>query len=867
MLAKMRFYYLFIPAVLFVSGQQQAAKAFQPQGVLSSLQEVHDRLRKNDTNDYTIDLKASVNHWDRSWKSLFVQDGDAAGFVELPQQDYSQIPDLNLGDVLHIKGTFNPSQYILQATSIKKLSAGEPATVLDFPIADAPLETHWSRRVQVQGVVETVLVRSSRLQMIVRAGARRFFVRAQGADDSEVPSAGSLVVLTGTLSCLIDENGKSYAYVVHQMPDDRRQIFKASEPHKPIDVSDYTQLSADSSDDAGEGSSGVFVYEVHGQVSYVQGYAFAIVENRKGQSLQVYAPFEGDLHVGDLVRIVGTKVPGGLGEDRERSPLRPGYDSLGVGTDLISQKVIVSTAAPLPAPPSYSVEQIFETKVRGIRAEVSGSFLSSRQTGDDWEVLIGTQDQYVSCLIPQEVFDAGKLNLHRALEIQAVGLLQAPEAAGGPYLLRVKQLSDIRVTQKMTGIDHRIALAVLAGLLLLILVSVTVLRAQVNRKERALSRLASRLESSYQAISEGLLVVDQKGVIVGANARLLELLGLEDGELEKVSGSMEAIGGVLASRFHGDEFLEFWDRSNQHPRIAEQRVFATVDSVSRTLVANTTVVQDTYGAVDARIWTFDDVTSQKRLEANLIQGQKMEALGRLVGGVAHDFNNFLSAILANLELLRLHPQQQVCQVMEYLDEADDAVERASELVKRLMSFSRKSELKMRARSVNEVVRQTCALLKRSMNSLYRLEVDLADDVRDTMIDENQVVQVLLNICLNARDAMAPDGGTIRISTSNVCASELNSSPLLMSNESGSDDLEYVRIRIRDEGEGIPSAIRAKIFEPFFTTKPQGEGTGLGLATSKGIIEQHGGDIVCDSSVHEGACFDILLPTAREAALV
>ncbi|MGB7326426.1 MAG: ATP-binding protein, partial [Rubripirellula sp.] len=195
----------------------------------------------------------------------------------------------------------------------------------------------------------------------------------------------------------------------------------------------------------------------------------------------------------------------------------------------------------------------------------------------------------------------------------------------------------------------------------------------------------------------------------------------------------------------------------------------------------------------------------------------------------------------------------------FIDATDNAVNRAVELVKNLMGVSRQSQLTMRPQNVNQVVRQVNALLKRSIDVQYELELDLDQNVHDCMIDENQVVQVLLNICLNSRDAMAPGGGTISISTANVSAEELSESPLSLRSAPDDSGFGYVRIRVRDSGHGIPASIHAEIFEPFYTTKPPGQGTGLGLATSKGIIEQHGGDILLQSQEHEGACFDVFLP--------
>ncbi|MGB7329313.1 MAG: hypothetical protein WBD31_30810, partial [Rubripirellula sp.] len=661
----------FVMSVVIVFTLSSAkAQTIQP---LTNLVEIRSTLRTGDTNDYTVDLTASVNYWDRNWNSLFVQDGSDAVFVELPLPYFSGMEELELGDRIRIRGSFNPTRYVILADSVEKISSGEPASEIDFPIKEVPLGTSWSKRARINGTVESVLIGFGRLQMIMRAGNRRFFVRGQVVE----PAIGAEISLTGTISCVTGDDDEIHSFLIHQMPADQIEILSEPPTTQPVKyLDDFSKLPRGSE----PSGSKTQLYEVHGQITHINDYEFMIIENKQGQSLLVYAPFEDDVHTGDVERVTGTVSPSKAPSILERLPLREGHDSLGVGTQLVSQRIVVATTAMIPPPAAYTLGQISEGRFDRVRVETSGRFLSARkfEESNEWEVFLTSDGQRLRCTVPGEIFGPDKLNLDRAAEITVTGIVYPPDADGGAYSLRVEQMSDIRVAKELefTGVDYRTAVFVLAGLAVVIGAGVTILRIQLNRRERALSRLASRMKSSYQAISEGLLIVDSKGAVVLATPRLVEMLELDPAILDQQGGSVESIGEALAAKFQGTQFKEFWKRTNDLPMIIERREFKTNDAVPRTLVANTTPIQDTYGAVDARIWTFEDVTSQKRLEANLGQAQKMEAVGRLVGGVAHDFNNLLCVVVANLELLRLRPEARISDSLEFIDATDNAVNMA-----------------------------------------------------------------------------------------------------------------------------------------------------------------------------------------------
>jgi PAS domain S-box-containing protein len=264
-------------------------------------------------------------------------------------------------------------------------------------------------------------------------------------------------------------------------------------------------------------------------------------------------------------------------------------------------------------------------------------------------------------------------------------------------------------------------------------------------------------------------------------------------------------------------------------------------------------VLDEAGAVVGAATIARDVTAHLQLAAQLRQAQKMEAIGRLAGGIAHDFNNLLTGINGYGRL-----------ALELDDEADRrgaieqvirAGERAAELTKRLLAFSRREAVEARLVDANEVVRDLEPLLRRLIGEDVDVQVFLGDDLEPVLTDPSQVEQVILNLCVNARDAM-PEGGRLTIETGNV-----QLGPDYAALHEGVRPGPYVLIAVTDTGVGMDDATRARLFEPFFTTKPRGQGTGLGLSTVYGIVERAGGHVWLYSEPGRGAVFKVYLPQA------
>jgi two-component system, cell cycle sensor histidine kinase and response regulator CckA len=252
-----------------------------------------------------------------------------------------------------------------------------------------------------------------------------------------------------------------------------------------------------------------------------------------------------------------------------------------------------------------------------------------------------------------------------------------------------------------------------------------------------------------------------------------------------------------------------------------------------------------------------DLSREKELEEQLFQSQKMEALGRLAGGVAHDFNNLLAVIIGGTDLA-LGAVSAESPLRELLEGVLDASKRATELTQQMLTFSRKSVARPRVMvDVNDVIERMKHILRRLLGKDIELRVRLAPDLGTIKADPSQVEQVVLNLVVNARDAM-PTGGTLTVQTQ---AAFVNEAVAHGPTKPG----PHVVLHVSDTGTGMDAETKTHIFEPFFTTKRPGEGTGLGLSTVFGIVKQSGGIIRVDSELGRGTSFDIFFPCADSPA--
>jgi PAS domain S-box-containing protein len=269
-------------------------------------------------------------------------------------------------------------------------------------------------------------------------------------------------------------------------------------------------------------------------------------------------------------------------------------------------------------------------------------------------------------------------------------------------------------------------------------------------------------------------------------------------------------------------------------------------------------IRNPAGAVTNFLMLREEITERKTLESQLRQAQKLESIGTLAGGIAHDFNNLLSIINGYAELMLSRPDNDE-RATRFLGEIFKAGQRAVGLVRQILTFSRKVETLLAPLDLNQLLRELAGMLQETFPRTIVFDFRLAPDLPELLADQNQVQQILMNLCVNARDAM-PQGGTLTLATDQVAGRDL-------ARLGGDPARSYQCVRVTDTGVGIPPAVLQRIFEPFFTTKEKGSGTGLGLAVVEGIVSRHSGLIDVRSIPGEGSSFFIYLPeTALPAAV-
>ena len=387
------------------------------------------------------------------------------------------------------------------------------------------------------------------------------------------------------------------------------------------------------------------------------------------------------------------------------------------------------------------------------------------------------------------------------------------------------------------------------------LIWVVSLRRVVRSRTEALDNSLGLLNASYDAVHEGICVIDSQGSVRKTNPRFWKMLGIDESDLESLVG--DQLGARIAESFDKPaKFHELWNQLLNDGEAKEEghlSIASSEDGELRfyTVPAKTGKDERELG----RVWVFKDMTDQRRLESTLMQSQKMEALGRLAGGVAHDFNNLLTGILGNLNVARLDPAVPVGNIEKSLDAAERAGHRASNLIKNLLGFSRQEKLISSPSCANLVVSQLVTLVSPTLSPKVTLLTELEEGLHLAEFDPTQLEQVILNMVMNAHDAIGAKEGEIVIATESIEATHPDS--LIPE--------RYVCISVSDNGGGMSESIRSRIFEPFFTTKDAGKGTGLGLATAYGIIKQMEGWIDCESQLGEGTVFRIYLAELSEVS--
>ncbi|MFH1673886.1 MAG: PAS domain S-box protein [Pseudomonadota bacterium] len=378
-----------------------------------------------------------------------------------------------------------------------------------------------------------------------------------------------------------------------------------------------------------------------------------------------------------------------------------------------------------------------------------------------------------------------------------------------------------------------------------------------RKLEEEIERTRDELQVLFNSITDGINVVDKNYNIIKANEAMAQQHGLP----------LEAIIGRKCYKI-------FYNRQKPCKDCLVEQTFRTGKSSFKKqewtrhdgTVANADVftfpIFDNNRQVIQVVDYFRDVTEKKALEQQLLQAQKMESIGILSGGIAHDFNNLLSGIQGCASLLKIKIAKGD-PLYKYADIIEQSTVRAARLTQQLLTFSRENESRTELLDINKIIEETIQILERTIDKNIYIKKELTPHVWPLEADPSQIEQVMLNICINARDAM-PNGGVLTIKTENFNfdGENIDGFPEAPSGE-------YVKILISDTGQGIDQDIQSKIFDPFFTTKTKGErkGTGLGLSVVYGIIKNHGGHVSVKSEPTKGTSFQIYMPASSEKVIL
>jgi len=369
-----------------------------------------------------------------------------------------------------------------------------------------------------------------------------------------------------------------------------------------------------------------------------------------------------------------------------------------------------------------------------------------------------------------------------------------------------------------------------------------------QRMEEQLSRALSVLAATLESTADGILVVAETGRMMRMNQKFIDLWGIPE-HIQALRDDNQALEFVLGQLQDPEQFLLKVKELYADP---EADSFDVLHFRDGRIVERYSLPQRVAGKTVGRVWSFRDVTERRQLEGLLRQSQKMESVGQLAGGVAHDFNNLLTVINGRVEFLVGAPNL-VREQDEDLREIQKAAERAGGLTRQLLAFSRKQLLQPRVLDLNRMLDEVEPMLRRLIGEDIQIVLIRGETLGPVMADPGQVQQVLLNLALNARDAM-PSGGLLTIRTANESVSHVP--------KTGASELvagSYVLLEVTDTGCGMDEATKSRIFEPFFTTKGLGKGTGLGLSTVYGIVRQSGAAMSVRSAPERGTGFRILFP--------
>lgn len=376
---------------------------------------------------------------------------------------------------------------------------------------------------------------------------------------------------------------------------------------------------------------------------------------------------------------------------------------------------------------------------------------------------------------------------------------------------------------------------------------------ELTTTNKELEKSFSLLRATLESTADGILVVDTKGNIQNYNQKLLEMWRISPDMIKSDENSQIRIHMLNQAEDPDEAFYQTQELYD----LPDRENFALLKLKGDRIFERHALPQKIAGRTVGIVVSFRDVSEQKRLQQQLLQAQKMESIGTLAGGIAHDFNNLLGGILGFASLTKTKISRDH-QIYEYLDTIERSATRAAELTSQLLAFARGGRYEVKPINLNNIIDETLMIIGRTFDKSIQIEKNLCAELPTVEADAGQLQQVIMNLCMNAYDAMDA-GGKLIIQTDTKTVTEWYSEAHFEVKPG-----PYVTFSIMDTGVGIDKEKMQRIFEPFFTTKREGKGTGLGLSMVYGVVKNHGGFVNVYSELCVGTTFKVYLPASEKS---
>lgn len=820
-----------------------------PPTTLERIADIRALSREMATRRLPVHLQGTVTCPNPAWKSLFLQDETGSLYVR------GWCEGLHTGTQVTVDGVTYPggvSRMVVDAT-VRPTGATNLPTPLRIDPKALLSDRYDCAWVEVEGVVRSMMTQPRDVRLKIATGTDRFDTLVWS--DPGTPPPQTLVnahVRVRGANALVLNSRDQWTGFELRVPNIEAIEVVAPAPSDPFDIlptpigtvrqSSVTLL-------------GLQRIRIRGTVTLVSADGDLCVQDHTG-ALRILGPTDASPSVGDGVDVVGFPVAGAFATALEDVRIRAEPSNILVTPTIVSGRQALDAGR-------WDQTLI---RIEGRVLEDGGGPTDLPLLVRDGDVVFQAKtDRRPTATAPSPLWRSGSL-------VRLTGVCHVPWDEGREphsFVLTLRSPSDVILLQQPPWWTTRHLTALAAGIattVLAVLGWVALLRHQVWEKTRQVRRqieseatLKHRLALVWEIAADGMRMTDPQGIVVQANNAYCRLIGLPRSSLEgqpfTIAYQADRRHDLLASyhqRFvereaarHYELEITLWNGRHAVFEVAES-FFVLPDSPGLLLSQWREITERRKGEEE-----------RSRLQAQLLQAQKMESIGRLAGGVAHDYNNMLHAILgsAGFALTQIpadHP------VAVELQEISRAAERSAALTRQLLAFARKQPIAPRVLDLNDAVSGMLRMLQR----LIRKEVALAwipgPNLWPIRIDPTQLDQILANLVLNAADAIVGNG-QITIETINQPRARTTESTSV---DAGSASSDAVALVVRDTGRGMEPEVLEHAFEPFFTTKPVGQGTGLGLASVYGIVQQNGGRVDITSQPGSGTTFRIHLPRAE-----